>query len=258
MSYRKKIVCLANSKKPRGRCVAGKEVLQDGYGDWIRPVSARPSAEISLDERRYENGREPQILDIIEIPMIAAVPRVHQTENHMIDADLYWTKTGELPWEDLGDLVDMPTSLWRNGDSTYHGTNDRMTQAVTSEFRNSLWLIEPTGVTIRVLTPGAAFGNPKRCVRAEFTHQGIRYDLMVTDLVAEQAFLARPNGEYTLADAVYFCISITEAHIDGSCYKLWPRLLAKSFCEVGDAESAIHHRTFHPPARPLYRLAEDA
>jgi hypothetical protein len=84
MNYIKKIVCLASSKKPGGRCVAGKEIADDDDAQWIRPVSARPSAEISLDELQYENGQEPQILDIVEIPMIAAVPKVHQTEKAQI------------------------------------------------------------------------------------------------------------------------------------------------------------------------------
>ena len=106
MGYTKKIVCLANSRKPAGRCVAGREVLENRYGGWIRPVSVRPSAEISLEERRYENGRQPHILDVIEIRMIAAVPRVHQTENHMIDAEFYWTKVGAITWADLAALVD--------------------------------------------------------------------------------------------------------------------------------------------------------
>lgn len=55
-------------------------------------MSARDSAEINLDERQYENGQEPQILDVVAIPMIGAVPRVHQQENHMIDADSYLEK----------------------------------------------------------------------------------------------------------------------------------------------------------------------
>jgi hypothetical protein len=219
MNYKKKIVCLANSRKPGGRCVAGKEVLEGSYGGWVRSVSVRATAEISIEERQYEDGSEPKLLDIIDIPMIAPVPRVHQTENHMIDAEVYWTKVGELAWDDVTALLDTPASLWGNGDSTYHGRNDRMTQAAASAFQNSLLLIEPENLVMRVLTPGTAFGNPKRRVRAEFTYQGVPYDLMVTDPVAERVFLARPNGNYPSPD-VRFCISLAEAHTDGYCYKL--------------------------------------
>jgi hypothetical protein len=226
MNYSKRIVCLADSKKPGGRCVAGKEVLQDGYGGWIRPVSARPSAEINLEERQYEDGREPQILDVIEIPMLAPVPRVHQTENHMIEAESYWTKVGELPWQRLADLADSPPSIWGNGDSTFHGRNDRMTQAAASQFHDSLCIIQPSNVAVRVLVPGAAFGNPKRRARARFTYKDVHYDFMVTDPIAERVFLARPNGEYNIGD-VYFCISLAEAHTDGYCYKLVATIISE-------------------------------
>jgi hypothetical protein len=223
MNYSKRIVCLANSKKPGGRCVAGKEVSQNGYGRWIRPVSARSSAEINLEERQYEDGREPQILEVIDIPMLAPVPRVHQTENHMIDAESYWSKVGDLQWQKLTELTDSPPSLWGNGDSTFHGRNDRMTQTAAS---HSLCLIQPSNVTIRVLTPGAAFGNPRRRVRARFTYKGTEYDFMVTDLIAEGVFLSRPNGEYNIGD-VYFCVSLAEAHTDGYCYKLVATIISE-------------------------------
>lgn len=59
MNFVKRIVCLANSRKQSGRCIAGKEVLENGYGHWIRPVSARPSAEVSEEERRYDISIHP-------------------------------------------------------------------------------------------------------------------------------------------------------------------------------------------------------
>ena len=220
MNYSKKIVCLANSRRPCGSCVAGREVLEDGYGGWIRPVSPRPSAEISPEERRYENGGEPQILDIVEIPMMAAVPRFHQTENHLIDAAYYWTKKGELTWADLADLVDRPESLWKNGDSTHHGLNDRTSQSFASHLTNSLFLIEPQGLSVKVQTEVGVFENPTRRVRAAFRYKGTHYNFLVTDPLAEQAFLARDDEVYEL-NGMYLCLSLSEVYeSDGYCHKL--------------------------------------
>src|SRR2546423_508305 len=95
-------------------------------------------------------------------------PRVHQIENHMLDADYYWTKERSVPWNDLDHLVDPPGLLWSNGFSTCAGVNDRVPHAEALQFRDSLRLIKPSRVTISVVTPGAPFGNPKRAVRAEF------------------------------------------------------------------------------------------
>jgi len=99
-NYTKTIVCLANSWRPpsgRGRCIAGKEILENGYGAWIRPVSDRPSMEISDKERRYRDGRESKILDIVEMRMVRPAPNLPQIENHVIDAGYRWRNNGELP-----------------------------------------------------------------------------------------------------------------------------------------------------------------
>ncbi|MBI4876852.1 MAG: hypothetical protein HY822_19620 [Acidobacteria bacterium] len=220
MNYSRKIVCLANSRKPSGRCVAGREVIENGYGGWIRPVSVRPSAEINLEERRYENGRDPQVLDLIGIPMIAPVPRVHQTENHMIDAEQYWIKEGSLAWADLPALVETPGVLWLNEDSTHHGTNDCVSQASAARLTSSLLLIKPQTLNVQVQTEGGVFGPAKKRVRADFRYNGTVYNFVVTDPVAELAFLARGEGVFPL-DSAYLCVSLTEAYErDGRCHKL--------------------------------------
>ncbi len=83
MGYTKTIACLANSRKPPsgGRCVAGREVTPSGFGAWIRPVSVRPTQEISEEERRYQDGTDPQVLDVIAIQLASAQPQLHQKEN---------------------------------------------------------------------------------------------------------------------------------------------------------------------------------
>lgn len=226
MADTKRIVCLANSRKYLGRCIAGKEILSGGYGTWIRPVSARPSGEVSEEERRYENGRDPRVLDVIDIPLLAGAPHLYQTENYILDPAYYWEKVSEASWDDLAEMVDNPATLWVNGDSTYNGLNDRVKLADASRLSNSLVLVGPKSLSIRVQVEGAGFSNPRRRVRAEFQHRGVDYILAVTDPVAERAFLAKPNGVYQVNDA-YLCVSLGEAHTDGNCYKLVATIIGK-------------------------------
>jgi len=219
MAYSKAIICLANARRPGGRCVAGKEVLKTALGGWIRPVSARPTSEVNAEERQYEPGAEPAIFDIIGIPMRTPAPNNPQTENHIIDAHSHWRKLGQFAWEDLDELSDSPASLWANGSSSFQGLNDRMPGWLATDFRNSLHLIRPDDVVIRVVTSGADFGDHRRRVRAQFVYRDTKYDFIVTDPASEEPFLARPNGEYTIG-ASYFCVSVTPEHTDGYSYKL--------------------------------------
>ena len=71
--YTKTILCLANSRKLGGRCVAGREIGENGVGQWIRPVSNHGHGEVSEADRRFENGVDPMVLDIVEIPMLRPI-----------------------------------------------------------------------------------------------------------------------------------------------------------------------------------------
>jgi hypothetical protein len=57
----RRIVCLANSRKPDGRCVAGKLYAQGKFGAWLRPISIREGEELS-EQERHITSREGSFL----------------------------------------------------------------------------------------------------------------------------------------------------------------------------------------------------
>lgn len=217
MSYEKTILCLANSRKISGRCIAGKEIKGKSFGDWIRPVSAREKGEISEDERRYENGQTAQLLDIVSIPCVSAQPHSCQSENHLIDEQQYWKKVGQATWSDLGKTLDkVPGILWINSSSSHNGVNDEITLAQANELKNSLVFVKPEHLVLFVAPEG--FQTVKLKVRAQFQINSVQYKLAVTDPVIEQEYIARRAGTYPVEEA-YMCVSIGEP-IGGNCYKL--------------------------------------
>lgn len=219
MAVLKRIVCLANSRKRSGRCIAGKELMSLGYGSWIRPVSARPYEEVSEQERRYEDGGEPQLLDVIDVPLLHALPRSHQSENWLLDPHSRWVCAGRASADELCALADDPPGLWVNGHSTSSGLNDRVTVSDAEGLSNSLYLVRLDELKLRVFAPGAAFGNLRRRAQARFTSRQVPYWLWMTDPTMEQTYLAGPDGEFLLPEC-FATVSLGEPNDDGYCYKL--------------------------------------
>jgi hypothetical protein len=215
MPYTKTILCLANSRKPpSGRCIAGREIIQGGFGDWVRPVSARATHEISEEERRFENGRQPNVLDVLAIEMRAQVPTGHQQENHEIDAGYYWVRRRTVDWQELlGAVEHVNGLLWTNNSSSYYGTNDRVDIADAAGLTRSLYLVRPQHLRIAIVVEGAQFNNSRRRVRGRLQLAGDDYCVAITDPVVEEQYFALPNGEYPVPDAVV-CMSLAELHAD--------------------------------------------
>jgi hypothetical protein len=67
-AYFFEIVCLANSRKHSGRCVAGQIIGGPRSGTWVRPVSARRAAQISAAESRLANGAWLEVQDVVRCP----------------------------------------------------------------------------------------------------------------------------------------------------------------------------------------------
>jgi hypothetical protein len=220
MNYTKTIVCLANSRKPpSGRCVAGREVSSSGFGSWVRPVSARSTQEISEEERRYEDGDDPKVLDVIAIEMTRPEPHLHQQENHLIDDQSYWLRKRTVTWRDLLTAVEDPAGpLWLNESSTFYGRNDKVAEDHLDGIARSLYLVRPRRLKIVVASEGGGFGPARRRVRARFDLCGHTYCVVVTDPWIERKYLAGSDGESELGDTV-ICVSLSDV-FHGFAYKL--------------------------------------
>src|ERR1700727_2706120 len=124
MSETKRIVCLANSRKYQGRCIAGIEILNSKPGGWVRPVSNRDMGELCDYECKLETGAVPSVLDIIDVPVKTPKPARHQHENWLIDTAARWAKTGRCPVSSLARVAETDGKLWVNGFETAHGKNN--------------------------------------------------------------------------------------------------------------------------------------
>jgi len=201
----RRIVCLANSRKPDGRCVAGKLYAQGKFGSWLRPISAREGEELSEHERQISKGVEPSLLDVLEFRISAHKPSGHQPENFLINTQRKFLRVGRVSAQDLLQAIDKPTNLWVMGyQSKTFGKNDLVPPDRISEVSNSLFLINPHTFVIQVVQ-----GSYNLQVRGFFTYLGAEYNLRITDPVIEEKFVPKGIGEYKIED-VLLTISLAE------------------------------------------------
>lgn len=216
MKYTKTIVCLANSRKTAGRCIAGKQWQKGKPGEWVRPVTTSPTHEVSKVNRQYEDGHEPKLLDILDVPCNAPQPTRHQHENHLIDQDEYWVKRGNLPWKEIQPWLDYPDALWGVGQGSYSGINNRL--GIGHEDGSSLFLISVENLQLLVGRKAPEFSDSKRAIRGEFIYQRTSYRMDVTDPLIEQSYLRQTDGQYNIPHPI-LCISLGDLY-QGYFYKL--------------------------------------
>ena len=239
MTDSKRVVCLANSRKLTGRCIAGREIGRGKPGAWIRPVSARASREVSEYERQYEDGSDPRVLDIISIPVLKPLPEKWQTENWLLDDEFYWRKEGTWPRFDLSDLLDPVTPLWINGFHTYHGNNDKIPDESMRDVSGSLRLIH-------AIDSNSALPCSVPVRRSAIARRSVGYRS------SYEAYLAKLDGTTTwrlLPD-----ISLGEPY-QGACYKLVAAIIECVASMTSPRVLTIGHSN-HPLERFLALLSK--
>jgi hypothetical protein len=214
--FYKEIICLANSRKMKGRCVTGK----DANGrEWTRPVSSREYEELSLDEIRPKGRRSLGLLDIVKIPCKAKKPSRHQPENILIDTGS-WEKVGEFEPKHLDSICDNPKSIWLIGEH-----EDRIPVEYFDKIKShsSLFLIKikPSDLLLKRVDYTDINNTLKRKLRAVFLYNGKQYNFGVTDPLVENQYKNKPEGDHRIfCNKIYLCIRLGEPwYRDNCCYK---------------------------------------
>ncbi len=215
----KRIVCLANSRKIGGRCIAGKEITPSGTpGGWVRPTGAGKAGAVLYSERQYRGGGDPRTLDIVDVPVLEPEPSRFQRENWGIDPERRWSRVRTLDWGDLDNFVDCAATLWINGNSTANGLNDQIPISTANRLNSSLLLIWVDRLELSVSLHRTDHGNWRRRVQGSFSYNGTGYRLWVTDPVIENRYKLGPIGGHEIREC-FLTISLGEP-FRGHVYKL--------------------------------------
>jgi hypothetical protein len=210
------IICLANSRKHGGRCVAGLRV--DGSG-WLRPVGTLPDGTLLPANFTLDNGTQAAVLDVIRVGVLASRPAPHQPENWLIDG-----KTWELVARPMGrDLIPVLQRATVCGPELLGGFPDRLPFSDFQQHR--------AAASVAIVAPESIELHPHSTSRGKVQGRGRFslgpsrrthvYDLPITDPrwegVASQ--LQQPCTLQQAKNKFVLTISLGEP-FDGYCYKL--------------------------------------
>ena len=180
----KTIICLANSRRYGGRCIAGKEVNPDGsYGEWVRPVTSEASEQIE-----ESIGKNFNLLDIIKIPIKDKQNNEgHQKENWLVDDSREWQRVRIRDYDEAKKALDLEPPQWMvEGTDSSKGVNDQF----KGEAESSLCLIQVNNFT----------AEKSEGYRAIFCFHSKKYDLRITDV--------KISDRYNKMNNVLLCISL--------------------------------------------------
>lgn len=208
-----RLLCLANSRKLGGQCIAGLRL--DGRG-WIRPVSNFPDGTLYPSNYRLNDGSTPQLLDIIEVGLEGPRPAQHQSENWLIDGTRWRLVRRPASRQE----ADMMWSHVTQGPALFGNCEDRVAEG--ANVSHSLTIVRVQNLRWRITSYGE-----KRKTRALFRLRGALYDLAITDNTIEQGLRNLEEGIHPIDSApgftpnqeVLLTISLGEP-FEGNCYKL--------------------------------------
>lgn len=227
------IICLANSRKHGGRCVAGLRV--DGTG-WLRPVGTLPDGTLYPPNYTLGDGTEAALLDVIRVGLRAHRPAPHQSENWVIDGTS-WTVLARP----MGtNLIPVLQNAIVRGPELLRGFSDRVPFSSCQEQQAtaSLALIAPDAIDFYHQL--SFRGRPQ--ARGQFSlglgAEASLYDLAITDPNWDGVVIQHGRRTLRQTDGKGCCRAIPWNYAAFLRFLAWPTSLLADFTGVGSGRSA--------------------
>ena len=229
----KYFICLANSYKHGGRCIAGIEVVpqsdgslgivrhDDGRPRWIRPVSMSANGEIPNHlAESFKIFSLVKLTDVEPCPDNAHTEDVHCTRMEICPFELSPTK------DFLNQLIDTQHQ------AVFYFRGKSIPTTIIDRLDYSLMLIHPDNACAY-----CDEGRENSKYRMKFTYNGSNYDFPITDPVFLEQFKKSPDS-YADLDGVYLVLSLGIA-FEGFHYKLVATVLIPNDLDVTQKPQSI-------------------
>lgn len=231
----KYFICLANSYKRNGRCIAGVEVTisqdnhwkivrnDDSSPHWIRPIDQHTEyGEILEGEARYI-----PLLSIVKLSGVIPCPHKSHSEdvNYMQMIVIGMISRNREVLEQLSDNVHF---------EVFYTTELAISPEVYAKGNYSLMMIHPESIQfLEDLT------KKRARYRMLFSYHGTNYDFSITDPIFYEKIALQPDLLSTLTD-VYLTLSIGLEY-EGRHHKLIAGLMIPSDMSTPDNPFEIIH-----------------
>lgn len=181
-----RFVCLANSYKEGGRCVAGilldrknNPIIQDSHPKWIRPVSLTNHGEIPTDL-----VSDLDLLTILEIEILDYVGEDHQSENALFDENSI-REIGTLPISSLSEMFD------HTRPKIFDNRGKAVAEEEIGKLDHSLMLVRTTEFEFFEKPNEHKPGTTQ--IKSAFSYNNIPYEFVVTDPIFLRDFRDNPK-----------------------------------------------------------------
>lgn len=199
----KYFICLANSYKHGGRCIAGIEVVpnldgpltivrhDDGRPRWIRPVSMAENGEIP-----NQLALDIKLLSLVKLTEVVPCPNKAHTED--VHCSRMECCSDNLKVDDslLSQLID-PIHQ-----AVFYFRGKAIPATIINKLNYSLMLIRPENASAYIDEE-----REKSKYRMKFTYYGSHYDFPVTDPVFIETLKKNPE-RYTNLNGGYLTLSL--------------------------------------------------